>query len=299
MKDIVAKIIELKKKRNAVILVHNYQRPEVQDIADFLGDSLDLSRKAAETRAEVIVFCGVHFMAETASILCPDKTVLLPDMDAGCPMADMITAKELKDLKSRYPGHAVVCYINTSAEIKAESDICCTSSNAVNVVRSLKDREIIFVPDQNLGDYVSKQTGKKMVLYGGYCAIHCRILAADILKARKEHPSAEVLVHPECTPDVVKLADKVLSTNGMVKYAGESAKKEMLIGTEQGIIYRLQKENPGKKFFPVTDKALCENMKKTTLEKVLWSLEDMKNVVRVDGQTAIKAKSAIDKMLLY
>ena len=299
MNEIISKIAELKKKRDAVILVHNYQRPEVQDIADFLGDSLDLSRKAAETKAKVIVFCGVHFMAETASILCPDKTVLLPDLDAGCPMADMITAKELKELKSRYPGHSVVCYINTSAEIKAESDICCTSSNAVNVVKSLGNKDIIFVPDQNLGDHVSKQTGKKMVLYGGYCAIHCRILSSDLAKARKDHPGAEILVHPECTPDVVKLADKVLSTNGMIKYAKESAKKELVIGTEQGIIYRLEKENPDKKFYPVTEKALCENMKKTKLEKVLWALEDMKNVIRVDANIALRAKSAIDKMLMY
>ena len=297
--DIAGKIAELKKKRNAVILVHNYQSPEVQNIADFMGDSLDLSRKAAETDAKVIVFCGVHFMAETASILCPEKTVLLPDLNAGCPMADMITVKELKELKSRYPGHAVVCYINTSAEIKAESDVCCTSSNAVNVVNAVKDRDIIFVPDQNLGDYVSKQTGKKMILYGGYCVIHCRILASDILKARRDHPDAEILVHPECTPDVVKLADKVLSTNGMVRYARESSKKELVIGTEQGIIYRLKKENPAKKFYPVTEKALCENMKKITLEKVLWSLQDMKNIVRVDEQTAVKAKKAIDRMLLY
>jgi quinolinate synthase len=299
MNDIVCKIAELKKKRNAIVLVHNYQRPEVQDIADFLGDSLDLSRKAAETRAEVIIFCGVHFMAETASILCPEKTVLLPDLNAGCPMADMITVKELRDLKSRYPGHAVVCYINTSAEIKAESDICCTSSNAVNVVNSIKERDVIFVPDQNLGDYVSKQTGRNMVLYGGYCAIHCRILATDILKARKDHPDAEVLVHPECTPDVVKLADKVLSTNGMVRYAREGSKQEMVIGTEQGILYRLKKENPGKKFYPATEKAYCENMKKTTLEKVLWSLQDMKNIVRVDDPIAMKAKLAIEKMLMY
>ena len=299
MNDLINKIAELKKKKNAVILAHNYQRPEVQEIADFLGDSLDLSKKAAQTSADVIVFCGVHFMAETAAILCPAKDVLLPDMDAGCPMADMITVKEVRELKARFPGRSVVCYINTSSAIKAESDICCTSSNAVNVVNSIKDRGVIFVPDQNLGDYVSKQTGKDMVLYGGYCAIHCRILASDILKARKDHPAAEVLVHPECTPDVVKLADKVLSTNGMVKYAGETDKKEMVIGTEQGIIYRLKKENPGKVFYPATERALCENMKKTTLEKVLWSLQEMKNIVKVEDQIARKAKNSIDKMLMY
>jgi len=299
MSSIKEKITELKKKRDALILVHNYQLPEVQDIADFLGDSLDLSRKAATTKSKVIVFCGVHFMAETASILCPEKTVLLPELEAGCPMADMIDAATVRELKKRHPGAAVVCYVNTSAEVKAESDICCTSSNAVKVVGSLKTSEIIFIPDENLGDYVSKQTGKKLILTEGYCAIHCRILSSDVNKARKDHPGAEVLVHPECTPDVVALADKVLSTNGMIVYARESDSKEIIIGTEQGIIYRLKKENPGKEFYAATEKALCENMKKTTLEKVLWALEDMKNVVRVDKTLAEKAKKALDRMLEF
>ncbi len=297
MGDIAERIKELKKKRDAVILVHNYQCPEVQDIADFLGDSLDLSRKAAETNAKAIVFCGVRFMAETAAIISPEKTVLIPDPNAGCPMADMIDVPKLKKLKAEHPGAAVVCYVNTSAAVKAESDICCTSSNAIKVVNSIKEKEIIFIPDQNLGHYVAKKTGKNMIFFGGYCPIHLRITAQEIKKAKISHPKAEVLAHPECTQDVLDLADKVLSTNGMVKYAKESSAKEMIIGTEQGIIYRLKKENPDKAFYPATEKALCENMKKITLEKVLWSLEDMKYEVKVEKTLSQRAKRALDRML--
>ncbi|MCX5782062.1 MAG: quinolinate synthase NadA [Elusimicrobia bacterium] len=299
MKSITEKILELKAKRNAIILVHNYQLPEVQDIADFLGDSLDLSRKASQTNADVIVFCGVHFMAETASILCPEKTVLLPEIKAGCPMADMIDVKKLNELKRKHPDAVVVCYINTSAEIKAESDICCASSNAVNVVNSIKDKEIIFIPDQNLGKYIEKLTGKKMIFFGGYCPIHIKISAKDILGSKKKYPNAEVLAHPECTEDVLNLADKILSTNGMVRYAKESASKEMIIATEQGIIYRLKKENPEKNFYPATEKALCKNMKKISLEKILWALEDMKYEIKVPPALQAKAIKSIEKMLKY
>ncbi|MFH1368463.1 MAG: quinolinate synthase NadA [Elusimicrobiota bacterium] len=302
---IVARIKTLKKKLNAVILAHNYQLPEVQDIADFLGDSLDLSRKAASTEADVIVFCGVHFMAETAAILSPEKTVLLPAIDSGCPMADMIDAAKLAALKKNHPNAVVAAYVNTSAEVKAESDICVTSANAVQIIKSLggnpatAGRDIIFVPDRNLGHYVMTQTGKDMILYDGYCPTHNNILPEHVLKARQQHPGAEVVVHPECRPEVIKLADKVLSTSGMVNYAKTSKNKEIIIGTEPGIIYRLKKDSPDKEFYPASDAAVCRNMKKNTLEKVLWSLENMKNVIKVEEPVRSKAKLAIDKMLEY
>ena len=298
-KDIglVEKILNLKKKRNAVILAHNYQPGEVQDIADFVGDSLGLSQNAAKTDAGVIVFCGVHFMAETAAILCPDKTVLLPDINAGCPMADMITAERLKKKKEEFPNATVVCYVNSTAEVKAESDICCTSANALDVVESLDAQEILFVPDQYLGHYVSTQTDKKMILWPGYCPIHVIIRPEHIEQIRQEHPQARVVVHPECRPEVIALADEVLSTGGMCRYARRSEVKEMIVGTEVGIIHRLKKENPGKNFFPVSDKAICPNMKLITLEKVLWSLEDMTPEVKVPEEIRLKAKEAVDRML--
>jgi len=295
--DLVEKILSLREKRNAVILVHNYQLGEVQDIADFVGDSLGLSQNAAKTDAGVIVFCGVHFMAETAAILCPDKTVLLPDINAGCPMADMITAERLKKKKQEFPNATVVCYVNSSAEVKAESDICCTSANAVNVVESLDAQEILFVPDQYLGHYVSTQTDKKMILWPGYCPSHVIIRPEHIEQLRKEHPQARVVVHPECRPEVIALADEVLSTGGMCRYARRSEVREMIVGTEVGIIHRLKKENPGKKFLPVFDKAICPNMKLITLEKVLWSLEDMAPEVEVPEEIRLEAKSAVDRML--
>ena len=299
MDSIVQKINELKKKRKAVILVHNYQPPEVQDIADFLGDSLGLSQKAAETDAEVIVFCGVHFMAETASILCPNKVVLIPDINAGCPMANMINVEGLRNLKKQHPDTAVVAYVNTSAEIKAESDVCCTSANAVKIVNSLPAPQIIFIPDKYLGQYVASQTNKEIIFWEGYCPIHVRILADDIIRTKREHSEAEVLVHPECTPDVIALADKVFSTTGICNYAKKTKSKEIIIGTEVGIIYRLQKENPDKKFYPASERAICENMKNNSLERVLWSLEKMKYEVRVEEKTRQKAKKAIDRMMAY
>jgi len=291
------KILALKQERNAVILAHNYQRGEVQDIADFVGDSLELSQQAAGTNADTVVFCGVHFMAETAAILCPEKTVLLPDKNAGCPMADMITAEQLRQEKGKLPGVPVVCYINTSAEVKAESDICCTSAGGVKVVASLDSDEVIFVPDQYLGHYISTVTGKKMVLWPGYCPTHARIQPGDIARLKKEHPQAKVAVHPECRPEVIALADEVLSTGGMCCYAQSDDVREMIVGTELGIIHRLQKENPGKKFLQVSERATCPNMKLITLEKVLWSLEEMSPRVEVPEAIRLRAKTAVDRML--
>ncbi len=295
--ELADKVRRLKKQRNAVILAHNYQLGEVQDIADFVGDSLELSQNAAKTAARVIVFCGVHFMAETAAILCPDMTVLLPDVHAGCPMANMITAEQLRQKKRELPNATVVCYINTTAEVKAESDICCTSANAVKVIESLDSQEVLFVPDQYLGHYISTKTNKKMTLWPGYCPTHARIQAQDIVRLRREYPRAGVVVHPECRPEVIALADEVLSTGGMCRYARMEDVKEVIVGTELGIIYRLKKENPGKKFIPVSEQAVCPNMKLITLEKVLWSLEAMAPQVKVPEPIRLKAKVAIDKML--
>lgn len=296
--ELIGKILDLKKKRNAVILAHNYQLGEVQDIADFIGDSLGLSQNAAKTDAAVIVFCGVRFMAETASILCPDKIVLLPDINAGCPMANMITAEKLREKKKEVPAATVVCYVNSTAEVKAESDICCTSANAVKVVESLDAQEILFVPDQYLGHYISTKTGKKMLLWPGFCPTHVRIQPEHIVRLREEYPQAKVVVHPECRPEVIALADEVLSTGGMCRYARRSEVKEMIVGTEMGIIHRLKKENPDKKFIPVSEQAICPNMKLITLEKVLWSLEEMTPEVKVPEDIRLKAKSVVDKMLM-
>lgn len=291
------KIQRLKNERKAVILAHNYQPGEIQDIADFVGDSLELSQQAAKTTAEVIVFCGVHFMAETAYILAPEKKVLLPDPHAGCPMADMITAEKLREKKRELPGIPVVCYVNSSAEVKAESDICCTSSNAVKVVESLPQREVIFVPDKYLGQWVASQTGKKLHLWPGFCPTHARILPQHIMELKEKYPKARVVVHPECRPEVDKLADAVLSTGGMIRYARQPDVRQVIVGTELGIIHRLQKENPGKDFIPVCPQAVCPNMKLTTLEKVLWCLEDMKPWVVVPEDIRLKAKSAVERML--
>lgn len=290
-------ILSLRQKRNAVILAHNYQIDEVQDIADFVGDSLELSQKAARTDAEVIVFCGVHFMAETASILSPDKIVLLPDINAGCPMANMITAEALKKKKEEIPNATVVCYINTSADVKAESDICCTSANALKVVESVDADEILFIPDQYLGHYVSTKTKKKMTFWPGYCPTHVKIQPYDIARRKQEHPQAKVIVHPECRPEVIAMADEVLSTGGMIRFARQTDAKEMIIGTEVGIIHRLKKENPGKEFIPVSEKAVCPNMKAITLEKVLWALQDMAHEVKVPEDIRLRAKAAVGKML--
>ncbi len=295
--ELVKRIRHLQKQRGAIILAHNYQRGEIQDIADFVGDSLELSQKAAETDAGVIVFCGVHFMAETASILCPGRTVLLPEVEAGCPMADMITTEQLKKRKQELPGVPVVCYVNSSAGIKAESDICCTSSNALKIVERLKTGEILFVPDQYLGSYIAAKTDKKVHLWPGFCPTHARIQAHEIVLLRKKYPQAVVMVHPECRSDVVSLADKVLSTGGMCRFARETDVKEIIVGTEKGIIHRLHKENPGKKFIPVSEKTVRPNMKMTTLESVMWCLQEMSNRVTVAEDIRVRAAISIERML--
>jgi quinolinate synthase len=295
--NIVEQILKLKKGKNAVILAHNYQRGEVQDIADFVGDSLELSQQAAKTDADVIVFCGVHFMAETASILNPTKTVLLPDAGAGCPMANMINSIQLRQKKQELPGYTVVTYINSTAAVKAESDYCCTSANGVKVVNSIKTDKILFVPDQYLGDFISKKTGKKMELWPGYCPTHVKILPEDIKKQKNEHPKAKVVVHPECRPDVIALADEALSTSGMIRYAARPDVNELIVGTEVEILHRLNKENPGKKFYPASTQAVCPNMKKITLEKILESLEMMMPVVKVPEEIRVRAKASVDRML--
>ncbi|MFA6130417.1 MAG: quinolinate synthase NadA [Candidatus Omnitrophota bacterium] len=297
-KELVRKIKELKKKRNAIILAHNYQLPEVQDIADFRGDSLELSRIAAKTDAEVIVFCGVYFMAETASILSPDKKVIMPDISAGCPMANMMSADDLRMLKQKHPQAVAVGYVNTSAEVKAELDYCCTSTNAIAVVNALKDKkEIIFIPDKYLADYVSKKTGRKLIIWNGFCPTHVKILPEDLKREKKFHPKAKVMVHPECLSSVVALADAVLSTSQMAKFAKENPAKEFIVGTEAGLVYRLKQDNPDKEFYPASERAVCPNMKRTTQEKVLWALEELKDEVRVPDEIRKKARLAIERML--
>jgi quinolinate synthase len=296
--ELSREILDLKKKNNAVILAHLYQRPEIQDVADFTGDSLGLSQQAAATKADVIVFCGVHFMAETAYILSPDKTVLLPEANAGCPMADMVTAEALREKKKEYPDAVVVCYVNSSAEVKAESDICCTSANAVKVIQSIPaDKRILFVPDRNLGHFVGRQAGREIILWEGYCNTHSKLTADDIRAAKAAHPQAEVMVHPECEPEVVALADQAFSTSGIIKYAAESKTKEFIIGTEMGILHQLHQKCPDKQFFMASRKLVCPNMKSTTLEKVKWALEEMQPRIMVSDSIREKALGAVDKMM--
>ncbi|WP_407355747.1 quinolinate synthase NadA [Methanolobus sp. WCC5] len=291
------RIAQLKKERNAVILAHNYQIPEVQDIADFTGDSLELARKAADQEADVIVFCGVDFMAETAAILSPDKTVLLPAKEANCPMAEMITAGELRVLKERFPEAAVVCYVNTTAEVKAESDICCTSSNALKVVQSLDADQVIFVPDRNLGSYVARFTEKKIMPWEGFCFVHDRIKPEDVKKAQNLHPEAELLVHPECRAEVIDMADHVASTSQMIEHVCRSRKKEFIIGTETGILHRMKKDCPEKLCYPLSSQAICSNMKRTDLMKVYSSLQDLNPRVSVPSDIADRACLSIRRML--
>jgi len=294
---IADKIRAMAKEKNAVILAHNYQLGEIQDIADFVGDSLELSQKAAASGSKIIVFCGVHFMAETAAIIAPGSKVLLPDAHAGCPMADMITVAGLRRMKEKLPGRPVVCYVNSTAEVKAESDICCTSANAVKVVESVPNPEVIFVPDQYLGYYVQQQTNKRIHFWPGYCPTHARILPEHILELKAEHTNAKAMVHPECRPEVAAVADAVLSTGGMIRYARNPEINEFIVGTEIGIIHRLRKENPGKKFYPVSEQAVCPNMKLITLEKVLYTLETEEPEVKVPELVAEKARRAIERML--
>ena len=294
----IAEIRRLAQARGAVILAHNYQRAEVQDAADYTGDSLELARKATEIDADVIVFCGVYFMAETAAILNPSKTVLIPDPTAGCPMADMITGAQLRELKSRHPGAKAVCYVNSTAEVKAECDLCVTSGNAERVMKTFApDEEIIFVPDQHLGSHIMGLLGRKYILWPGYCPTHAALTVQAIADARAAHPGAPVLVHPECAKDIRDAADERLSTGGMCKFARESAAKEILVGTEVGILHRLQQESPDKKFYPVNERLVCPNMKKTTLENLMESLREMKTRVTVPADVAVRAKRAIDAML--
>lgn len=294
--NIIEKIHELKKERNAVILAHNYERGEIQDISDFTGDSLGLSRQAMEQKAEVIVFCGVHFMAESAAILSPEKTVLLPEKYAGCPMASMISADALREEKKKYPDAAVVCYVNSTADVKAESDICCTSANAVEVVNSLEENEILFVPDKNLADYVSRYSTKKIIPWEGYCPTHNQILVTDVIKAKEDHPNAEVLAHPECRRDVIDISDKVFSTTGMIEYAKNSG-DEFIIATENGILHKLRQDNPGKSFYDASEFAVCPDMKAIDLGSLLRSLEKMQHVITVPENIRAKARIALDRML--
>jgi len=295
--DLAEMIAGLKERRNAVILAHNYQSPTVQEVADLTGDSLELAQAAARTDASVIVFCGVDFMAETAAILSPEKTVILPAADACCPMAEMVTPGEVRVLRERFPDAAVVAYVNTSAEVKAESDICCTSANAVAIVESLDAEQVIFLPDRNLARYVARFTKKEVLPWEGYCIVHDRMTADEVTAARRIHPDAEVLVHPECRPEVIDRADHVFSTSGMVRHAYASPNREFVIGTEIGLLHQLEKKCPGKAFFPLSSRAVCVNMKKTNLPKVLAALKRLEPRVTVPEDTAARARVAIERML--
>ncbi len=291
------RVKDLARERDAVILAHNYQRPEVQDVADFVGDSLELSRKAAAVESRTIVFCGVLFMAETAAVLAPDKTVLLPDEGAGCPMSDMLPAEDLIEWKKQYPGRPVVLYVNTSAAAKAECDICCTSANADRVVNSLPEAEVLFGPDKNLAAWTQRHTDKKIIPWDGYCHVHQGIRAKDIRAARDRHPGAVVWAHPECRPEVLDLADRVLSTGGMVREAAVNRAADVIVATECGMIYRLGKDHPATRFHPVKETAVCPNMKKITLPKIVTALETMTPRVTVPPDIADRARRAIERMI--
>jgi quinolinate synthase len=314
-------ILTLKEEKRAIILSHNYQRDEVQEIADFVGDSLELSRIAATKDCDMIVFCGVHFMAESASILSPEKTVLLPEPAAGCPMADMIRVDSprpvrrsfpgfenppayvfppeftLRDIKRQHPGVPVVAYVNTTAEVKAESDICCTSANVVKVIESLPGDSVICIPDKNLSMWAARNTKKKVIAWDGYCNVHERVTAEDVIQARREHPGAVVMAHPECRIEVLDIADHVTSTSGMLRYATASAEKEFIVGTEIGLMHRLKKENPDKVFHPLRRDMICPNMKKTTLQSVLRAFRENTHIVKVPESIRVPAKQALDRML--
>ncbi len=295
--ELTDRIARLREQRKAVILAHNYQLGEVQDIADFVGDSLELSRRAVEVEADTIVFCGVTFMAETAKLLNPERTVLIPDPLAGCPMCEMAPAEAVRKRKAELPGVPVVAYVNTTAAVKAEADICCTSANAVEVVESLPDRRLLFLPDKNLGHWVQRHTSKEIILWEGHCPTHQRIMTQDVMRLKARHPKAAVMVHPECTPEVIDLADQVLSTGGMIRWARRADADEIIVGTEVGLIHRLKKENPDKTFHPISMLSTCPNMKRITLEKVAWALEDEQYPIEVPEEIAARARRAIERML--
>lgn len=296
--DLIKKINELKEEKNAVIVAHNYQVDDVQEVADVIGDSLALSRYCADNDKKVIVFCGVHFMAESAKILSPQKTVLLPEIDAGCPMADMVTADALREEKKKHPGAVVVCYINSSAEVKAESDICCTSSNAIKVVKSIKEKDILFVPDQNLGSYVARMVPEKnIILWKGYCITHHRVRSDEIKKVKEIHSDALLLVHPECQKEIAEAADFVGSTKQIIDYAKESTSSKFIIGTEMGVLYKLKKDNPDKSFYLLSQGLICPNMKKTSLKSVHDALNEMKYEIDLDEDIRLKAEKALERML--
>lgn len=295
--ELIERIHTLKKQTNTVILVHNYQQPEIQDIGDYLGDSLGLSREAAHTDAETILFCGVHFMAQTAKLLSPAKTVLLPDLTAGCPMANMVTPEQLREFKAQHPGCPVVAYVNTTAETKAEVDICCTSANALQVVRSLPEEKILFVPDQYLASWVQEQVPEKTIIaYPGFCPVHVQINPAVVMDLKEAHPAAVVMCHPECPPDLRRTSDHILSTDGMRRFAAQSDATEFIVVTERNMGYRLGKDNPGKTFH-VIDTAICPNMRKTTMEKVVESLEKRQFAVEVPEDIASKARLSVERMI--
>ncbi len=295
--ELLEELESLRQARHAVVLVHNYQRPEIQDLADFLGDSLGLSRQAAATEAEVIVFCGVHFMAETAKLLSPDKLVLMPEPRAGCPMADMVTPASLREFKAEHPGAPVVSYVNTSAAVKAESDICCTSANAPAVVRSLPEDRVLFVPDQYLADWVARQVPEKEIIrYPGFCPTHIAIKPEEVLRLKQAHPRAVVVAHPECPPDILALADAVRSTSGMVKYAGETDADEIIVVTEVGLLHQLTTKYPQKTFYGIGT-AVCQNMKMTTLPKLVACLRELTGEINVPEEVAVKARRAVQRMI--
>ncbi len=292
------KILDLKKKKGALIVAHNYQRDEVQEIADITGDSYALAREVTKAKEKLVVFCGVKFMAESAYILNPKKTILLPVEEAGCPLADMATVEKLRQKKEEYPEAAVVCYVNSTAAVKAESDICCTSSNAIKVVKSLKEDKVIFVPDKNLGRYVREHVpDKELIIWDGYCVVHMRLTREEVIRTKKLYPDAEFIAHPECRKEVLEEADYIGSTAGMIKYVKESPCREFIIGTEIGIIYRLKRDNPDKKFYVPTEQFICANMKLTTLGWLARSLEKMVYKVEVPEEIASRARKTLERML--
>ncbi|MDR0932759.1 MAG: quinolinate synthase NadA [Victivallales bacterium] len=298
MSDLIDEIKQLKQERKAIILAHNYVRPELQDIADFTGDSLELSIKAKNAKAPVIVFCGVRFMAESAKLLSPDSMVLLPNSDAGCPMADMASAEKVADYKATHPETVIVAYVNTTAGVKSHVDICCTSGNAEKIINSIPlDREILFLPDRNLGGNLNRKLKRNMLLWPGFCPTHDRVTPQMIETARKLHPGAKVLVHPECDTEVVALADEALSTGGILKFVRESPEQEFIIGTETGILHRLKSENPDKKFYPLKPEMLCPNMKKITLENVRDCLKNLTEQIELSTEVMHSAVKPIEEML--